>query len=94
MYSMTYGTLPIVRHTGGLADTVINYSAEDPSRSTGFVLYDLYAGSLANTILWAISVAKDHKADILQMRRNGMNTDFSWNRTAELYRKMYENAHK
>ena len=41
MYSMRYGTLPIVRFTGGLADTVINYSAEDPGKSTGFVLWDL-----------------------------------------------------
>ena len=94
MYSMTYGTLPIVRHTGGLADTVINYSEKDCSRSTGFVLWDLYPDSLANTIRWAVDIAKKHPEDILKMRKNGMRTDFSWGHTAELYRKMYEDAHK
>ena len=94
MYSMVCGTLPIVRHTGGLADTVINYSVKDCSKSTGFVLWDLYPDSLANTIRWAVDTAKKYPADILTMRRNGMKTDFSWNRTAELYRKMYEDAHK
>ena len=94
MYSMIYGTLPIVRSTGGLADTVINYSAEDCSRSTGFVLWDLTPNALADTIRWAADTAKQHPEDILQMRKNGMTTDFSWGHTAELYRKMYENAYK
>jgi glycogen synthase len=57
-------------------------------------LWDLYPDSLANTILWAIETAKKHPKDILKMQRNGMKTDFSWNHTAELYRKMYEDAHK
>ena len=91
---MQYGTLPIVRSTGGLADTVINYSAEDPGKSTGFVLWDLYPESLAETIRWAIGIWKKHPKDILQMRKNGMMTDFSWDHTADLYRKMYEDAHK
>ena len=39
-------------------------------------------------------LAEKYPEDILTMRRNGMKTDFSWNRTAELYRKMYEDAHK
>ena len=94
MYSMTCGTLPIVRHTGGLADTVINYSEKDCSKSTGFVLWDLYPDSLANTIRWAVATAKKHPEDILRMKQNGMRTDFSWEHTAELYRKMYEDAHK
>ena len=94
MYSMAYGTLPIVRHTGGLVDTVTNYSEKDCSGSTGFVLWDLYPDSLANTIRWAVDVAKKHPEDILKMRKNGMRTDFSWGHTAELYRKMYEDAHK
>ena len=94
MYSMAYGTLPIVRYTGGLADTVINYSEKKCSKSTGFVLWDLYPESLANTIRWAVETAKKHPKDILRMRQNGMRTDFSWEHTAKLYRKMYEDAHK
>lgn len=94
MYSMAYGTLPVVRHTGGLADTVINYSPDRLSSATGFVLWDLSAGSLTETIRWAIRTVKDHPDHILRMRRNGMNTDFSWNNTAKQYEKMYRDAHE
>ncbi len=94
MYSMAYGTLPLVRHTGGLADTVFNYHADDVSRSTGFVLWDLNASSLNNTIRWAADTWRNHPEDIHAMRVNGMTTDFSWNRTASEYEKMYHDAHQ
>ncbi len=94
MYSMAYGTLPIVRHTGGLADTVFNYDPEHIDRSTGFVLWNLDAAALNGTIRWAADTWKYHPEDFAQMRKNGMSTDFSWNRTASEYEKMYEDAHR
>lgn len=93
MYSMAYGTLPIVRHTGGLADTVFNYDPATPDRSTGFVLWDLNAASLNATIRWAADIWKNHPEAVARMQRNGMTTDFSWNRTASEYEKMYNDAH-
>ena len=94
MYSMRYGTLPVVRSTGGLADTVRNYNADDPSISTGFVLWDLNPVSLRNTIRWAAEVYLEHPEAIARLRRNGMTADFSWNNTASQYEKMYDDAHK
>jgi starch synthase len=59
MYSLRYGTPPIVHATGGLADTVTNYD-ESTGSGTGFVIYQLNAGSLADTIGWALSTYFDH----------------------------------
>ena len=94
MYSMRYGTLPVVRSTGGLADTVRNCNVDDPSKSTGFVLWDLNPVSLRNTIRWAAEVYLEHPEAIARLRRNGMTADFSWNNTASQYEKMYDDAHK
>ena len=94
MYSMRYGTMPIVRSTGGLADTVRNYNADDPSASTGFVLWDLNPVSLRNTIRWAGDVYRKHPEAVAQLRRNGMTADFSWDNTASQYEKMYRDAHQ
>ena len=52
MYSLRYGTLPIVRATGGLVDTVSNYD-EATGGGTGFMFNDLHPEALANTIGWA-----------------------------------------
>lgn len=93
MYSMAYGTLPIVRHTGGLADTVFNYDRNNPGNSTGFVLWELNAASLNGTIRWAAETWRSRRDDFRTMQHNGMTTDFSWNRTASEYEKMYQDAH-
>ncbi|MBO5761008.1 MAG: glycogen synthase [Lentisphaeria bacterium] len=94
MYSMRYGTLPIVRSTGGLADTVKNYDKNDPSASTGFVFYDLTIQGLRDTVIWAEKTYSDSFEDILQMRKTAMNTDFSWDHTAQQYEEMYSDAYK
>ncbi len=94
MYSMRYGTLPLVRHTGGLADTVQNYMPESPEKSTGFVFWDLYTESLRNTIRWSADVFRNAPADIAAMRKNAMRADFSWNHTASLYEALYHDAHQ
>ena len=94
MYSMRYATLPIVRETGGLADTVKNFDYENNTQSTGFVFHDLYADSLSRTIRWAADVRKNEPDAFEKMKRNAMNKDFSWNNTASQYEKMYDDAHK
>lgn len=94
MYSMRYGTLPIVRSTGGLADTVTNYNQNDPSESTGFVLWDLNPTSLNNTIRWAADTYRNNPDHIRKMRVNAMSRDFSWAHTASQYEQMYDDAHK
>ncbi len=94
MYSMRYGTLPLVRGTGGLADTVTNFNYKNADAATGFVFWDLNADSLANTMRWAMDVRKNESAAFESMRVNAMTRDFSWNNTASQYERMYEDAHK
>jgi starch synthase len=91
MYSQRYGTLPIVRRTGGLADTVENYD-EKSGAGTGFVLEDLDARSLWNTCAWATSTWYDRPEHIVAMRDRAMAKDFSWNRSAAAYEDLYREA--
>ena len=94
MYSMRYGTLPIVRFTGGLADTVQNLDLKNIAGSTGFVFGDLTEEALRNTVRWASSIYKERPEIIREMRIHAMKQDFSWNRTASLYEQMYHDAHQ
>jgi starch synthase len=93
MYSLRYGTLPIVRATGGLADTVANY---DPATGdgTGFVFDDLTPDALANTVGWALSTWHQRRAHIRGMQRRGMAQDFSWDRAARAYEELYRRAYE
>lgn len=92
MYSLRYGTLPIVRATGGLADTVVNYD-ERNADGTGFVFRDLSPDSLANTVGWAVSTWYDRPAHIERLRQNAMRQDFSWDRAAREYEQVYLEAY-
>ena len=94
MYSMRCGTLPVVRFTGGLADTVHNLDLKDPTHSTGFVFRDLTEDALRNTVRWASSIYKERPEIIREMRICAMKQDFSWDRTASLYEQMYHDAHQ
>jgi starch synthase len=93
MYSLRYGTLPIVRATGGLVDTVKNYD-ETTGGGTGFMFNDLSPEALANTIGWAVSTWYDRQNHIDAMRRRGMIEDFSWARAARDYQAMYLRAYQ
>jgi starch synthase len=92
IYAMRYGTLPIVRQTGGLADTVTNYD-EATGTGTGFVFGDLRPDSLADTIGWAVSTWYDRPAHIEAMRLRAMAEDHSWNRAAQRYEALYLDAY-
>ncbi|GMO38953.1 MAG: glycogen synthase GlgA [Termitinemataceae bacterium] len=91
MYSLVYGTLPIVRRTGGLADTVQNYSQETGD-GTGFMFDYLSPGSIYDTVGWANWTYYNKPKDIEKMRRRGLQMDFSWTNSAKKYVDMYQNA--
>ena len=88
MYSQLYGTLPIVRATGGLADTVVNYD-EMTGLGTGFKFYDIAPSALYNTIGWANATYYDRPEHIAKMTKMAMGQDFSWNRSAKEYLNLY-----
>jgi starch synthase len=92
MYSLRYGTLPIVRATGGLVDTVSNYE-EATAGGTGFVFRDLHPAALADTIGWAVSTWFDRPNHIRTMRHRAMTQDFSWPRAALAYQQLYLRAY-
>jgi len=89
MYSLVYGTLPIVRRTGGLADTVENYNEEDGS-GTGFMFDDLTPQAIYNTVGWAVWAWYNHPEQIKAMRRRAMQQDFSWEKSAAKYLDLYK----
>jgi starch synthase len=88
LYAMRYGTLPIVRATGGLVDTVTSYD-EAGGGGTGFVFHDLNPESLADTIGWAVSTWYHRPAHIEAMRRRAMREEHSWDRAAREYVQLY-----
>jgi starch synthase len=93
IYSLAYGTLPIVRATGGLADTVRSYS-EASGSGTGFAFHDLTPGSVFDTVGWAVSTWYRRPDHIERMRREAMAEDFSWRHVAEEYERVYHLAYR
>lgn len=91
MYSQRYGTLPIVRATGGLNDTVENYN-ELTSEGTGFKFNDPTPEALYNTIGWAVSTYYDRPAHMKQMIAKAMSKDYSWDKSAREYIEAYYQA--
>ena len=92
MYSLNYGTVPIVRKTGGLADTVKDYHEYD-EKGNGFSFEDSTAYALYTTIERAINMYKDKKVWKTIMDR-GMKEDFSWKQSAKEYLNLYKKAVK
>ena len=91
MYSMLYGTLPIVRRTGGLADTVEQYN-ESTGEGTGFLFDALTPSAIYNTVGWALYAYYNKKDHILKMQKKGMEKDFSWDRSVDGYLLVYSEA--
>ncbi|MEO7969654.1 MAG: glycogen synthase [bacterium] len=88
MYSMRYGTVPIVRATGGLDDTVENFNAQDGT-GTGFKFREYHAGALLDKIREALYFYS--KPEIWQrIQLNGMAQDNSWDAAAKKYIGLYE----
>ena len=89
IYSMLYGTLPIVRSTGGLADTVENCNETEKS-GTGFKFNDLTPEAIFNTVKWALSVY-ENKPLMKALQKNGMSQNLSWEKSAQEYVEIYKN---
>jgi starch synthase len=90
MYSQRYGTIPIVRRTGGLDDSVTDLT-DNGERADGIKFSEYSARALAKAIRKAL-VLYDNKDLLAQYRRNAMLADFSWERTAGAYVRVYEEA--
>ena len=89
-----YGTLPIVRVTGGLADTVINYDKNNLDTANGYSFYDYNGLSLGDAISRSLETFYvDYKAH-RQLIRNAMKLDRSWKKSTEEYVKVYRKAMK
>ncbi len=88
MYSMRYGTPPLVRATGGLVDTVENY-VESAGTGTGFVFKDATANALYDTIGWACATYYDRREDFAGLQQRGMAQNFAWKVSAEQYVNVY-----
>ncbi|MCR5171712.1 MAG: glycogen synthase GlgA [Treponema sp.] len=93
MYSELYGTLPIVRRTGGLADTVINYNQET-GEGTGFMFDNLTPGAVYDTVGWAVWAYYNRKDDIKAMQKRAMEQDFTWKNSCRHYEEVYKEALK
>ncbi len=91
MYSLRYGTLPIVHRTGGLADTVENY-VQETGDGTGFMFDDLTPRSLFNTVGWAVWAWYNRPEHIDLMKTKAMTREFSWERSASEYTALYGRA--
>ncbi|MBD3165926.1 glycogen synthase GlgA [bacterium] len=88
MYSMAYGTPPIVHAVGGLVDTVENARPKKKT-GTGFVFDSYSADKLVDAVKRAVEAFKDKEAWTAIMR-NGMQRDFSWNASAEALEDVYK----
>ncbi len=95
MYSLRYGTIPIVRKTGGLADTVHDwheFQSFGSDEVNGFSFNDAAGYALADAVGRAVEMYDSNKPAWHQMMMNGMNADLSWDASAKKYVKLYEMA--
>jgi len=92
MLAMRYGSLPLVRETGGLADTVQNYDNGPADVGTGFVFNWEEADAVLGTLRWALDTYRDKKIEWQRMQKRAMQTDFSWDRSAREYIEIYNRA--
>ncbi|MBN1868792.1 glycogen synthase GlgA [Candidatus Sumerlaeota bacterium] len=91
LYSLRYGTLPIVRATGGLCDTVEQYD-EQTGEGTGFMFDDPTPRALYDTVGWAVSTYYDRPRHVEQLAARAMRQDFSWEKSAVEYEDLYRLA--
>jgi starch synthase len=93
LYSMKYGTVPVVRGTGGLADTVTDYNQADlaDGKATGFVFQEYDAQTLLAVLRRALALYADREK-WRQLVANCMRQDWSWRRSAREYQAVYRKA--
>jgi len=91
IYSLKYGTLPIVRATGGLDDTVEQYD-ETSGDGTGFKFWDASANGIYYSVGWAVSTYYDRPEHYRKMQQTAMRQNFSWEESAKHYDAVYQRA--
>ena len=89
MIAQRYGSLPLVRYTGGLRDTVCGYDGHNADAATGLGFYDYGVDALKGTIDQALDVYHDQKL-YYALALNAMKLDHSWKKSAATYQKLYE----
>lgn len=93
IYSMRYGTIPIVRTVGGLCDTVVDYEARSRS-GTGFTFGAYDAAALGHAVRRAVSAYHGDEASFLALVRRAVRADFSWAQSARAYLGVYRQAQR
>ena len=93
MVAMRYGTVPVVRETGGLKDTVQAYDPTDKS-GRGFTFVDYNAHEMLRAVERCVMLYRDDKKSFEQLARRDMKTDFSWKVSVKKYLKVYKRPSK
>lgn len=93
LYSLRYGTVPVVRRTGGLADSIVDAGSRALADGTanGFVFEEYTPQALLEAIRRALTMFRDQKA-WRRLQETGMRADFSWEKSAQQYARLYERA--
>lgn len=91
MYSLRYGTIPIARRTGGLADSIVDL---DQPEGTGILFDEMSGTAIFAALKRAVDLYNDVSSDISTIRKRGMAVDFSWINSAEDYMRVYNTVHK
>ena len=91
LISLRYGTIPVVRRTGGLEDTIKNYDPET-GYGNGFDFVEYVPDSLLEALNRAVTLYRTNPKAWRKLVRSAMNMDFSWNRSAIKYLELYEKA--
>ena len=92
MIAMRYGTLPVVRETGGLRDSVTPYN-KYTGEGNGFSFRNYNAHEMMHTLLTAAEIYRNDKVAWRRLIRNAMSSDFGWQRAAEEYMDIYRGLH-
>lgn len=91
LYSLAYGTMPIVRAVGGLKDTVIDYD-QDIVNANGFMFYDVNPNQLLNLLRRVILLYIEQPEEMLRLKKQAMRSNFYWSDSAKHYERLYRNA--
>jgi starch synthase len=90
MIALRYGSVPVARRTGGLADTIVDYD-HLAGKGTGFLFRDYTPGAFLDAVKRALCVYSD-RSRLASLVRRSMQQDFSWGRSAEKYLELYRRA--
>ncbi len=93
LYSLRYGTVPVVHAVGGLVDTVRTFHTEkDTAQATGFAFDAYNSNTLDGCLSFAVSIYRDKPSVWAQLVENGMSQNWSWDQSASSYEQVYEKA--